>query len=102
MHHDDWHDPGGPEPADDQDWSWDEESLAMSEYVGMKLYLDLRDRFRSLRIPSAHHHRVMIEMIHTHDLEEPDHISTMIMCRIHDVPVMEVVGGDRVGPIVDH
>ena len=49
-----WSDPGGPDPddpgtpkdPDDRGWSWDEVSLACGEYVGFKLYLQLRDRLQ--------------------------------------------------------
>lgn len=90
-----WNNPGGPDPDDHDDpeeeagrgWSWDEVSLACGEYVGFKLYLQLRDRLCSLAIPKNTHNRIIIEMIHTHDdsaIKGPAARSTLVYHRCSD------------------
>lgn len=73
--HTEWQDPGGPEPprwdrsddADVESWTWDQESLMMAEYVGHKLYLELRDRMCTLDVPVAVHNMLIRTMIDMHD-----------------------------------
>ena len=68
-----WKDPGGPEPDDEawltpaSGWSWDTDALMLGEYVGYPLYLRLRDRLQSLRLPPETHNQVITELIDMHD-----------------------------------
>jgi hypothetical protein len=82
MSDDDWLDawlnPAGPEPDPDSThaawltpqtgWTWDVDSLMMGEYVGYPLYLQVRDRLTTLRIPTPAHNRIIQELIDTHDM----------------------------------
>ena len=65
-----WDDPGGPDPErpdSTEEWTWDEESIAMGEYVGFSTYLNLRDRLQTLRIPTTLHNGLIQVLIDTHD-----------------------------------
>ena len=89
MHEDDWLDawlnPGGPDATPDPDpahpmwlapatgWTWDVDSLLMGEYVGYPLYLRVRDRLQSLRVPAQAHNLLIRELIDTHDASALDH-----------------------------
>ena len=89
MSDDDWLDawlnPGGPDATPDPDpddpmwlapvtgWAWDVDSLLMGEYVGYPLYLRVRDRLQSLRVPAQAHNLLIQELIDTHDVSALDH-----------------------------
>ena len=79
MYEPDWQDPGGPTPDDSSwltpasGWEWDADSLMMGEYVGYPLYLRLRDRLQSLRLPTDTHNTVIQELIDMHDVAAIDH-----------------------------
>ena len=118
-----WNDPGGPEPDDDtwltpaSGWSWDADSLMMGEYVGYPLYLRLRDRLQTLRLPTQTHNAVIQELIDTHDVGAIDHgvaCGTLIVTtrdlldtyQVHDVSILDVeafapLSGKDAGPNVD-
>ena len=103
-------DPGGPDPDDNkerpdsqEDWDWDTESLAMGEYVGFPLYLSLRDRLHTLRIPSTVHNVVIKEMIDAHDdsaLDGTGACSTLVYYNgpSLDIQAFAIYGGDRIKP----
>ena len=87
-----WNDPGGPSPDDHMwltpasGWSWDADSLSMGEYVGYPLYLRLRDRLQTLRLPTQTHNAVIQELIDMHDVGAIDHgvaCSTLIVTSRH-------------------
>jgi hypothetical protein len=98
-----WPDPGGPEPDDaawltpQTGWTWDADSLMMGEYVGYPLYLRLRDRLQSLRLPTTTHNQLIQTMIDTHDVSVFDHgeaRSTLIVkmrsndiYNVHDIEI---------------
>ena len=74
-----WESAGGPSPEDDawltpvSGWQWDTEALMLGEYVGYPLYLRLRDRLQSLRLPPDTHNQVITELIDMHDHGMLDH-----------------------------
>ena len=53
-------------------WTWDADSLMMGEYVGYPLYLRLRDRLQTLRLPADTHNTVIQELIDMHDVAAID------------------------------
>jgi hypothetical protein len=100
-----WMNPGGPAPEPDPDdpmwltpttgWAWDVDSLLMGEYVGYPLYLRVRDRLQSLRVPTQAHNRIIQELVDTHDVSALDHgeaRSTLVVWDVdkHVVP-MEIL-----------
>lgn len=48
-------------------WTWDEPSLRLAEHVGHQLYLLLRDRLHTLRIPHEVHNELIERLLHAHD-----------------------------------
>jgi len=105
-----WDDPGGPEPDDEkerpdsqEDWHWDAESLAMGEYVTFPLYLSLRDRLHTLRVPAIIHNVVIKEMIDAHDdsaLDGHGACSTLVYYdgTSLDIQPFAIYGGDKIKP----
>lgn len=102
-----WPDPGGPEPDDPEwltpqtGWTWDADALMMGEYVGYPLYLRLRDRLQSLRLPAQTHDALIRELIDTHDVGAIDHGSACASLvvtttdiadtyEVHDITIMDV------------
>jgi len=102
-----WQDPGGPTPDDpawltpQTGWTWDTDALMMGEYVGYPLYLRLRDRLQSLRLPAQTHDALIRELIDTHDVGAIDHgsacASLVVTTRdigdayeVHDIMIMDV------------
>ena len=67
---DPWPEPGGPEP---HEWHWTPESHEMAEYVGLELYLQMRDRLSSLDVPASTHDLVLERLIDWHDLNYMNH-----------------------------
>ena len=89
------------DPPDDStlDWEWDVDSLAQAQEVGVPLYLKLRERLSALTIPAWSHHRIIQEMITTHDmgLVEGGHLcATLVYTKIPGFKAMEIVGTDSV------
>ena len=48
-------------------WTWDHPSLLLAEQVGHQLYLLLRDRLHTLRIPHEVHNELILRLITCHD-----------------------------------
>ena len=55
-----------PSPHDGK-WTWDEPSLRLAEHVGHQLYLLLRDRLHTLRIPHQVHNELIQRLMLCHD-----------------------------------
>ena len=104
---DNWQDASGASPEDhDGEWEWDDEALTTGEYVGYKLYLRMRDRLTSLRIPGEAHNLIILEMIHCHDhnlLDRGVGCSTLLYRAKEDgQPVeLDVVDSDQIAPFKD-
>ena len=56
-----------PDDDDQEDWEWDAESLELGEYVGFKLYLELRDRLCTIKVPGVLHNALIQKLIHAYD-----------------------------------
>ena len=105
-----WDGPGGPDPDDksdrpdsEKDWHWDSESMAMGEYVGFPLYLSVRDRLQTLRMPTTVHNVIIREMIDMHDdsaLDGEGACSTLIYYTGMGTAIQPftIVGGDKIKP----
>lgn len=63
-------------------WDWDQQSLIMGEYVGYPLYLRLRERLQSLRVPVLAHDVLIQQMIDTHDASAVAHGEARSTCVI--------------------
>lgn len=68
------------------DWQWTTDHLLMAEYVGYPLYLRLRDRMQSLRLPTQVHDTLIQEMIDMHDQEAIDTGAGRSIMIIRDQP----------------
>lgn len=79
------------------DWQWTTDHLLMAEYVGYPLYLRLRDRMQSLRLPTQVHDTLIQEMIDMHDVEAIDTGTGRSIMIVRDQPGLvqpvEVMGG---------
>lgn len=62
-----WTDHAGDTPDADVDWTWDMTSLECGEYVGFRLYQQVRDRMQLTHVPDHACNRVMMHMIDMHD-----------------------------------
>ena len=75
-HEDDtyWSFPGGPDAPSGHthEWTWDQDSLTHAEYIGMPLYLRLRDRLQSTRVPTVAHNLLMLCLIDSYDSQVLD------------------------------
>ena len=68
MNIDDWMRELFPEDEDDDaTWDWDKDSLELGEYVGFPLYLSIRDRLCSAKVPSLMHNALIEKFIHAYD-----------------------------------
>ena len=63
-------------------WDWDQQSLLMGEYVGYPLYLRLRERLQTLRVPVQAHDVLIQQMIDTHDASAVTHGQARSTCVI--------------------
>ena len=52
---------------DPEKWEWDVESLELGEFVGFKLYLELRDRLCTIRVPGVLHNALIERWIQAYD-----------------------------------
>ena len=87
-------------PSDsDVEWEWDQPSLIQAQEVGVPLYLKLRERLSELTIPAWSHHRVIDEMIHTHDtglMDGEPLCATLVYTKLPGIKAMEIVGASSV------
>ena len=58
-----------PDPDDEKEvtWEWDAESLELGEFVGFPLYLSLRDRLCTIKVPDVLHNALIEKLIHAYD-----------------------------------
>ena len=110
---DSWPDPGGPEPDDaawltpQTGWTWDMDALMMGEYVGYPLYLRLRDRLQSLRLPAQTHDALIRELIDTHDVGAISHgsacaslvVTTVDLNNTHDIHDITILDATEMAPL---
>lgn len=112
--HDDteWSGPHGPDPDDpatpsgnwSHEWLWDEDNLMHAEYIGVPLYLQLRDRLQSIRVPEAAQNLLMLCLIDSYDNETLDHgtpCATLVTTHDmnHNIVRLDIHGKDRVPPL---
>lgn len=83
-------------PSDsDVEWEWDQHSLIQAQEVGVPLYLKLRERLCELTIPAWSHHRVIDQMIRTHDtglIDGGPLCATLVYTKLPGLVAMEIVG----------
>ena len=101
-----WQDADGESPDLTANWTWDLTSLEVGEYVGFKLYKQLRARVATCQVPDSHVNRVILHMIHMHDQELVDHGVGCATLVTHDqtdeqLRVVRIVEPEHVAPIVD-
>lgn len=52
------------------EWDWTPDSLITGEYVGYRLYLQLRNRMHQLDVLPALHDPIILHMIDTYDMDD--------------------------------
>ena len=116
-HESEWNGPHGPDPHDPaphdpeplsatwaHEWLWDEDNLMHAEYIGVPLYLQLRDRLQSIRVPEPAQNLLMLCLIDSYDNEALDHgvpCATMVTTHDtdHNMVRLDIHGPDQVPPL---
>lgn len=102
-----WQDSNGDSPDLTAEWSWDIRALRTGQYVGFKLYCELRHRMYSLNLPAQDHDRLIMYMIEIHDEQL---LTTGVGCATLVNPLIEqintgytkvkILEGDIIKPMV--